>query len=141
MHGTIVFNIPAGQAYSECKLQIDEDGLAVSTAIFSPWDELGADPAYIRYASMWDTASLKAVKFSLTPTYQGFTADYNRVNVVTAIDRNGVDPTDLVGNEHDGIKTALFDLETLTGRGSFKEQPLTTSSTRSIFRAIYPTSL
>lgn len=61
--------------------------------------------------------------------------------MVTAIDRNGVDPTDLIGNEQDDTKTALFDIETLTGRGSFKEQPLTTSSTRSIFRAVYPTSL
>lgn len=141
MHGTIVFSIPGGQAYSVCKLVVDEAGQAESTAIFNPWHELGGDPAYIRYASMWDTASLKGVKFALTPTYQGFTADYNRVNIVTAIDRNGVDHSDLKTNEQNPIKTALFDLETLSGRGSFKEQPLTTSSTKSIYRACYPTSL
>ena len=88
---------------------------------------------------MWDTCSLKNVRFSLTPTYKGFTADYNRINVITAIDRNGIDNTDIVIN--DGVQTAFYDLETLTGRGSYKEVPLTTSSTKSVYRSIYPTSL
>lgn len=69
MHGDITFQIQPGKDHSTCSLFINEAGVATSTAIFNPWHELGGDPAYIRYASMWDTASLKGVKFALTPSY------------------------------------------------------------------------